>query len=320
MRAPFSRPRPPRAPLLTPKTVGISLALHAVLAAAGWTAYRAQPHWRTVVSAPVPGGTGDESVSYLDLGAWGEMATPGALPPAGDPAQAAPGAVVEGMTAASVDSVLSRLPAAVPFPQRVPRAIPGAAQGGAGGFPQTVPGAGGGVPGGQAGGTQPGGGAGRGRGGMGRLGPEYGDPRLVVTPQVVPERQMSDEERYQRHFEARINAVNDSILGEAEHQRRLTDWTVRDSQGRRWGIDQNGPVVAGKNVPLPVPVPIPRSARDREDEARTQARQRTEIQRQADETERARYLRDRARAVREREERRREQEKQKEEEESESTP
>ncbi|HYW10427.1 MAG TPA: hypothetical protein VE871_00685, partial [Longimicrobium sp.] len=127
------------------------------------------------------------------------------------------------------------------------------------------------------------------------------------TPTEVPERIPTDEKRYQAHFEGRINAVNDSMVGEAERRRRANDWTFTDRNGRKWGINERGPVLGGRNVPVPVPVPIPRSARDREDAARRERDQRREIDRQAEQTERERYLRDRGRAIRERNDREREQ-------------
>jgi hypothetical protein len=129
----------------------------------------------------------------------------------------------------------------------------------------------------------------------------------VVTPTAVPERIPTDEERYQEHFASRIRALNDSVAEEAERQRRARDWTITDRNGKKWGINDRGPVVNGRNVPLPVPIPIPRSARDREDEARKERDQRREIDRQADQTERERHIRDRGRAIRERNDREREQ-------------
>jgi len=284
VRAPLSRPRAARPPLLTGRTIGISLALHVLLLAAVLLAPKPRP------PAPrEPGPIAQENVEYLEVGEWGEMATdPSANLP--EPA-AAPTAI----SAAAVDSILRTLPPGVSFPDRVPSGI----RRPAGGAP--VAGQPAGVPGAQ--GAQPGRAR---RSGPGGLGPELGDPRLVVTPTAVPERVLTDEERYQEHFARRIQSLNDSIASEAERQRRATDWTFTDRNGRKWGINERGPVVGGRNVPLPVPVPVPRSARDREDEARRERAQRREIDRQADQTERERYLRERGRAIRERNDRERE--------------
>lgn len=299
-RAPLSRHRAAPPPVLTGRTIGISLGLHLLLLLAVVLAPR--PERRGGLASGTGNPSPTESVEYLEVGEWGGMATdpsaslpePAALPPTG-------------ITAEAMDSVIRTLPRDVVFPSRVPAGIP-RAPGGApvarpGGAPGVVSG---GVPGGQ--GAQPAGGAGQGRrSGPGGLGPELGDPRLVVTPTAVPERIPTDEERYQEHFAGQIRRLNDSIAGVAERERRIRDWTITDRNGKKWGINDRGPVVNGRNVPLPVPIPVPRSARDREDEARKEREQRRDIDRQADQTERERYLRDRGRAIRERNDREREQ-------------
>lgn len=293
VRAPFSRPRHARPPLLTGRTIGVSLVLHLLLLVAVLLAPK--PEVRRVAQSADGNRVPGESVEYLDVGEWGGMATD----PSASLPEPAPATAATGISAAAVDSALRNLPSDVVFPSRVPTGISRPSAGGRV-LPGGVPG---GVPGAQ--GSQ-GGGAGPRRSGPGGLGPELGDPRLVVTPTAVPERIPTDEERYQEHFAGRIRAINDSIAGEADRQRRANDWTVTDRNGRKWGINERGPVVGGRNVPLPVPIPVPRSARDREDEARRERDQRREIDRQADQTERERYLRERARAIRERNDRERE--------------
>lgn len=294
-RAPFSRQREARPPLLTGRTVAVSVGLHAVMLLLVLLAPLPEPPRRVVSTAG--NGAPAESVEYLDVGAWGGMATD----PSASLPEPAPLDAPAGIGAASADSVLRSLPRSdVLFPDRVPTGIrppPGGVP------PAGQPGAPGAGPG--ARGTQPGGGQG-GRSGPAGLGPEFGDPRLVVTPTAVPERVLSDEERYQEHFARRIQALNDSIAGDAERARRATDWTFTDRNGRKWGINDRGPVVGGRNVPLPVPVPVPRSSRETEDAQRRERDQRREIDRQADQAERERYLRERGRAIRERNDRERE--------------
>jgi hypothetical protein len=292
-RAPFSRPRQERPALLTGRTVGISLGIHLLLVLSVLLAPR--PEVRRVVRSEPAGPA--ESVEYLDVGEWGGMATD----PSASLPEPAPVTAATGISAAAVDSALRSLPGDVVFPSRVPTGLPQPAGGRV--LPGAAPGVPGGVPGGQ--GAQPGGTGAR-RSGPAGMGPELGDPRLVVPPQAVPERIPTDEERYQEHFADRIRALNDSLAGEADRQRRANDWTFTDRNGRKWGINERGPVVGGRNVPIPVPVPVPRSARDREDEARRERDQRREIDRQAEQTERERYLRERGRAIRERNERERE--------------
>lgn len=294
-RAPFSRHRATRPPLLTGRTIVISLGIHLLLLLAVLLAPRPE---RLAVRGDMRPVESEEAVDYVEIGEWGGMATD----PDVNLPEPAPLAPPQGITAAAMDSVMRNLPRDVVFPSRVPAGIPRAPGGPAAAQPGGVPG---GIPGGQ--GVQPGGPVRGRRSGPGGLGPELGDERLVVTPTAVPERIPTDEERYQEHFAGRIRALNDSIAGEAERQRRARDWTITDRNGRKWGINERGPVVGGRNVPLPVPIPVPRSARDREDEARKEREQRRDIDRQADQTERDRYIRERGRAIRERNDRERQQ-------------
>jgi hypothetical protein len=125
-----------------------------------------------------------------------------------------------------------------------------------------------------------------------------------VPASAVAERELGQAERYQRDFERRIRAINDSISGEAERARRASDWTVTDRNGNRWGLDERGLVVGGQRVPTPRPE-YGRPQRDREDEARREREQRREIDRQAEDLERTRHLRERQRAIRERADRER---------------
>lgn len=293
-RAPFTRRRPERPPLFTGRTLGISLVLHALLAIA--VLLLPERADRTPAFTTGEDERTLEVVEYLDVGAWGSMATPGELPPASAGAAVSADAVIG---AGAAGSALARLPNPVAFPNGVPSGIPRALPGAAGAGGGTLGGAAPGVAGGQAGGAGQGTGAGR-RG----LSPEYGDPRLAVTPQAIPERKLNEEERYRRHLESRIDGLNDSIAGEAAYQRGLQDWTFRDAQGRRWGVDNGRAVIGGRSVTLPRPASPPR---DRDEEQRTERDQRREMDRQEEDVSRARHLRERARAIRERENERRRQ-------------
>lgn len=118
-----------------------------------------------------------------------------------------------------------------------------------------------------------------------RLRPGLRDRRLWVAPrEPEPEAEPTQHERYMEHLQARIDRLNDSIAGDAERARRATDWTVRDGEGRRWGVSSEG--IHLGDVTLP-PVPI-RGSDSHEAEARERRRQREEIDRQAEDVERRR--------------------------------
>ncbi|CAN5846430.1 hypothetical protein BH23GEM6_BH23GEM6_15110 [soil metagenome] len=120
-----------------------------------------------------------------------------------------------------------------------------------------------------------------------RTGPR--DPRLWVNPRDVPLPEQSDRERYQVHIQARIDAMNDSIRGDAERARRATDWTVTDKEGRRWGLSPEGLHLGGVTVP-PQLVPRPAATGDNQSQERQreEQRQRDEIRRQEEARERRR--------------------------------
>jgi len=275
----------------------VSAALHLLLAAAFVLApARREPR---VADSGGDGGT-LEKVEYLDVGEWPRG---GGTPSAGGadalPAEASAENAVSAAAADSASAPASRADSPAPaFPSRVPTRIPGvpggpAGRGRPGGAPGVVPGAGAGQGQGQGNGigNNPAG---------GRLGPGFGDRRLIVRPEAVPERQMSDHERYMRRLSDRLEAINDSVAEEADRQRRARNWIVKDKNGREWGIAEGGvPVVAGRRIPVPIAPPI-NVDRDTENRERARTRQREEIDRQADDIERDRVFRERTRAIRER--------------------
>jgi len=220
------------------------------------------------------------------------------------PAEASAENAVSAAAADSASAPNSRTESPTAFPSRVPTRIPGvpggpAGRGRPGGAPGATPGAGAGQGQGQGNGigNNPAG---------GRLGPGFGDRRLIVRPEAVPERQMSDHERYMRRLSDRLEAINDSVAEEAGRQRRARNWIVKDKNGREWGIAEGGvPVIAGKRisgVPIAPPINVDRDTENRE---RARTRQREEIDRQADDIERDRVFRERTRAIRERRDRER---------------
>jgi hypothetical protein len=307
VRAPLGR-NPRREPTgrLTRSAVAASVALHLLLAAA----FLLAPAGRS--SRLADSGTREDPqfidmVEYLDIGQWPDAAGGGA--PAGAttslPAE-------EAVSAAAVDSAVSRLPSAAPsFPTRVPNRLPPApAIGGRGPTPgapgaATVPGAGTGQ--GQGQGSGNGNAIGNNPAG-GRTGPGYGDRRLIVRPEAVPERELTEHERYMRGLAGRIQEYNDSVADEAARQRRARNWTFKDKNGREWGLGEGGvPIIAGRKIPVPIAPPI-HTDRDMGNRERTEARQRDEINRQAEDVDRDRNFRERTRAIRERRDREREEE------------
>jgi hypothetical protein len=288
-RAPFSRPRHRPPPLADPRILTLSLALHLAAVLVVLRLPASEPRLGASFAPP----SERETVSYLDVGQWADLATD-----ATTALEAAVAAEEAAMTTRAVDSPRLRARSAgdlpLTFPDRAPSGLPPAGE---------RPGAGGG---GAAAGAHPsGGGGGLPRSGPGGFGPELGDARLVVPASAVAERELGQAERYQRDFERRIRAINDSISGEAERARRASDWTITDRNGNRWGLDERGLIVGGQRVPTPRPE-YGRPQRDREDEARREREQRREIDRQAEDLERTRHLRERQRAIRERADRERE--------------
>jgi len=291
VRAPLSRARGGEHPLRVSRgAVAASVAAHlgiaALLILGIDEAARRQHADDARVSAR------SEQVSYLDVGAWPSGAP---APGGGGPASATALSPEQAVTAAAIDSVIAQTARDLrDYPEQAPARIP-AAPGGAraprGGGPAA------GTPGARPGngaGTGQGTGAGAGIGGDvagGRYGAGYGDRRLIVPAQPVPERQRSDQERYMEHLNDRLATYNDSVAEEAEHQRRIHNWTVRDKSGREWGIGEGGvPVIAGHKIPVPLSPPI-YVDRDQENAQRERTRQRTEINRQVEDTERARSVR-----------------------------
>ncbi len=303
VRAPFTRGARDRGGRITPRGVALSVGAHLLLALAVWLApVRVREVPREAGRAGDPAG----AVSYVDIGAWPGTDGGGGAPQAASAAPSAePGAVA---TQAPADTATGR--AAAPrldnFPQRAPAGIPAAPRAGAaGGAPGRAPGAPAGVPGGAGGAPRAAGGGapGAGRSGPagGRLGSELGDGRLVVTPEAAPERPMTDQERLRARIAARIGAINDSIAEEAGRQRRARNWTVKDRNGREWGIAEGGaPVVAGVKIPgVTLTPPVGRSREAEVHDAEVK-RQTDEINRQSDAQDRDRNMRERTRATRER--------------------
>lgn len=119
------------------------------------------------------------------------------------------------------------------------------------------------------------------------LRPGYRDARLYVAPRDYPDLELTEHERYMRHLEARIEALNDSMAIAANRERRTSDWTVTDRNGNKWGLDGDGLHLGGVSVPREL-IPNPRSTGDNAtiQAGRERDRQREEIQRQEQDRQR----------------------------------
>jgi hypothetical protein len=115
------------------------------------------------------------------------------------------------------------------------------------------------------------------------LRPGFRDPRLYVTPREIVPDQRTEHERYMEHLQARVDALNDSIHAGLP----VTDWTVRDRDGKRWGLSPEGLHLGGVTVPRAL-LPLPAATGDNAqlERAREQQRQRDEIRRQEEDRDR----------------------------------
>jgi hypothetical protein len=131
------------------------------------------------------------------------------------------------------------------------------------------------------------------------LRPGFRDPRLYVTPREIVPDQRTEHERYMEHLQARVDALNDSINAGYP----VTDWTVRDRDGKRWGLSPEGLHLGGVTVPRAL-LPLPAATGDNAqlERAREQQRQREEIRRQEEDRDRRATQEERVRSTRERQE------------------
>jgi hypothetical protein len=97
----------------------------------------------------------------------------------------------------------------------------------------------------------------------------------------------TDHEEYLERFQARIDAVNDSLGLAAARNRTTSDWTVTDDEGRRWGLSPDGLHLGDVTIPRAL-LPLPGATGDNasREAAREEERQRQEIIRQEAERQR----------------------------------
>lgn len=119
------------------------------------------------------------------------------------------------------------------------------------------------------------------------LRPGYRDARLYVVPNQFPELEKTEHEVYMEHLQARIDALNDSMMVASNRERRTSDWTYTDKDGDKWGLSPDGLHLGGVTIPRAV-LPLPGATGDNTQimEERERQRQRDEIQRQEEDRER----------------------------------
>lgn len=113
---------------------------------------------------------------------------------------------------------------------------------------------------------------------------------------------LTGEQLAELELAVRISAWNDSLAAAAEAERALSDWTVTDGEGRKWGISQ-GKIHLGKiTLPFPFSFGTPPGKRD---EVARRAWEWQEIQRGSVKGEVRGSWKERAQAIRERRDRER---------------
>jgi hypothetical protein len=136
------------------------------------------------------------------------------------------------------------------------------------------------------------------RTGAARLGPEYGDARLVAPPPSTAPAP-ADVARYQAQFRAAWRVFGDSIQHAANRERLAASWTWKDPSGRAWSVRDGELFMDGRRI-MAMEMYEGRAAR-------TESSARRGIARQAEDIERDRYIEERRRAMRARRDQERDQ-------------
>ncbi|HET9441490.1 MAG TPA: hypothetical protein VFO52_15040 [Longimicrobiales bacterium] len=148
---------------------------------------------------------------------------------------------------------------------------------------------------------------GTGRGGLSsRLLPGKIDPR-ITSATAFPPADKTGAEALRERISDRLSVFNDSMLAEAEAERRSKDWTVTDKNGGRWGIAPDG-IYLGK-VKLPAVAFSPPAGR--RDEINGRVRDFNEIERQVMFEESRSSFKERVESIRQRKAREREEKRKK---------
>jgi hypothetical protein len=134
-----------------------------------------------------------------------------------------------------------------------------------------------------------------------KLRPQLIDPRLWATPEEILGAPVNEAERMRARLYSRLEEINDSIAGIDEAHRKANDWTIKDKNGGKWGIDPKG-IHLGK---LTLPAPLLNPPADQRAEVERQQANWREINTQEDRARLHSAFNDRVKAIRERKEKER---------------
>ena len=141
-------------------------------------------------------------------------------------------------------------------------------------------------------------GAGGGRSLTDRLAPPS-DPVLFGRVEVSPP---TGIETVRERVAGTLRAYNDSVAAALAAAENATDWTVKDKDGKRWGVSPGKLHLGGVTLPLPVAFATPPGRRD---EVAARNRSYTEIEQQATRMQLKDSFEERVKAIRDRKERER---------------
>jgi hypothetical protein len=93
-----------------------------------------------------------------------------------------------------------------------------------------------------------------------RLATPRADPRLLAP--TDPSSMLTGPEAARARLANRIRELNDSIAAEMLAAERATDWTVKDKDGKRWGVSPGKLHLGDITLPLPLAFATPPGRRD----------------------------------------------------------
>jgi hypothetical protein len=99
-----------------------------------------------------------------------------------------------------------------------------------------------------------------------------------------------------------IQAINDSVAAEVAAAERATDWTVKDKDGKRWGVSPGKLHLGDITLPLPLAFATPPGRRD---EMNARVRSYNEIEAQSSRAQIKDSFQERVKAIRARKDRER---------------